>query len=280
MGAHRRAGIAAKLSRADEQTEFLQAEWGRFLKDNQPYGVNWKHDPDATKYRLYKPCFKIREDPPPRISVILGEIVHDLRSALDHLACELIEAHGRRPIRRAAWPVALDESTWVNTVEFPRDRTGKRIRGPLHGLPRTSDAWAYIKQTQPYQRGRGARTPLAELNRLWSIDKHSAIHMSYVYPGLDVFEMFVWDAGAHFVSGRALLEPGQPLKDGAELALFTFARTGPDPKMRVKRGVPFDLAIGTERPDKPTSQATKGIPLVAIREEVGRIVADCRVWTG
>jgi hypothetical protein len=32
---------------------------------------------------------QVLREPPPRISVVVGEIVHDLRSALDHLAWQL-----------------------------------------------------------------------------------------------------------------------------------------------------------------------------------------------
>jgi hypothetical protein len=277
VGEHRLAGIREKLARADEQIEFVNAEWGRFLKEEEPYGIDWKYDPDSAEYFLYKPHFRIFKDPPIRMAVLLGEIVHNLRSALDHLACELIECHGARPIRRAAWPVAVTEADWINQVEWPRDRTGKRIRGPLHGLSRNSDAWAYVKLTQPYQRGQTtARSqPLAELNKLSRTDKHSVVHSSYVYPGGDIYEWFRFNAQAHFITAFPLQEPGAPLEDDAPLAMFGFARTGPDPNVGVKRGIPFDLSFGVEEGERE-----RGNTLMEMRAEVARIVNDCRVWTG
>lgn len=282
MGKHRLAGIREKLTRTDEQLELLEAQWGRFLQDEQPYGIHWQYDPDAPKYFLYQARLLVFKDPPLRLSVLLGEIVHNLRSALDHLACELVEAHGSRPLRKAAWPISLTENDWLKRIEWPRNATGKRIPGPLHGLSRTSDAWAYVKRAQPYQRGKAGarREPLAELNRLSRIDKHSVVHASYVYPGTSVFEMFTWDTRAHFVTGRLLLKPGQPLKHDTPLADFAFARTGPEPNMRVKRRIQFDISFGTPEDAENPDEQGKGTSLSEIRRAVGRVVDDCRIWTG
>lgn len=215
--------------------------------------------------------------------MILGEVVHNLRSCLDHLACELIECHGSRPIRRVAWPVSLTELDWINGVEWARDRTRKRIRGPLHGLSRATDAWAYVKLAQPYQRGKAAaRThPFAELNKLSRTDKHSVVHAAYVYPGFDLLDIFRFDSKAHFATAQPLLEPGAPLKDDTPLAWFAFARSGPEPNMRVKRNIRFDLSFGTPEDDDETGdERGRGISLTDMRREVTRVVSDCRIWTG
>lgn len=279
MGKHRLAGIRAKLDRADEQLKNFNEEWGRFLNDEKPYTVTFKYGVDTDQNLVVKPTFEVSKDPPLRLSVLAGEIVHNIRSALDHLACELIEVHGSRPARRTAWPIALTEDTWVHRVECPSDRTGKRLRGPLHGLDPRSDAWAYVKRAQPYQRGEaGARRhPLTELNRLSNADKHSVIHMTYVYPALGVYDMFRCNLAA-LMYARPLLDGGQPLKENAAIAIFTFDPRGPHPNMKVKRELPFDIALGdiVEGAEKGRGDAS----LADIRHWVADIVTDCRVWTG
>ena len=279
MGKHRLAGIGEKLDRACEQLENFNEEWGWFLNDEKPYTVAFKYGVDTDQNLVVKPTFGVSKDPPLRLSVLAGEIVHNIRSALDHLACELIEAHGQRPIRRTAWPIALDEPSWVQRVEWPKDRCGRSVRGPLHGLDRRTDAWAYVKRAQPYQCGEaGARRhPLAELNRLSNADKHSIIHMAYVYPSLSVYDMFRFNPAA-FLYARTLLNAGQPLKDDTAIAVFTFDPRGPHPNMNVKRELPFDIALGdiAEGAEKGRGDAS----LADIRNWVARIVNDCRIWTG
>lgn len=45
------------------------------------------------------------ESPPIMLSVLVGEVVHQLRSALDHLAYALVQAAGNCPTRFTAFPV-------------------------------------------------------------------------------------------------------------------------------------------------------------------------------
>jgi len=274
VGRHRLRGIDAKLDRADKQLEGLQAEWHAFLNRDQPaHGVLFKHNAEAS---FYLPTFQVYEEPPLELSVICGEIIYNLRSALDHLAAELVEAHGSRPIRRVAFPISLDETDWIRRVHFPKNAAGKPVRGLLHGLPKTSDAWAYIQATQPYQRGnKAADHPLAELNQLSNRDKHRVVGTLYVYPGLDVLSMFGWNSRAWFVSGLAKVDPGTPLKHDTELAWFHFQPGGPDPSMRVKRNIPYDIAFGDIEDD--LNREGSLADLIAC---VRRIRRDCVTWIG
>lgn len=273
MGRHRLAGIDAKLARAEYQLEDLGRKWGVFLNEEQPYTVEFKHDPNAG---IYLPTFWIDKEPPLELSVLCGELVYDLRSALDHIAVELIEVHGAKPIRRAAFPISSTEVDWIERVHFPRNAAGKRVRGPLHGLSKLCDAWAYVQRAQPYQRGSAAPShPLAELNELSNRDKHRVIHAVWAYPDLSVIDMFTWDLRAHFRTAVPKLAPGAPLEHGAELAWFVFDPDGPDPKMRVKRQIPFSIAFGD-----PEGDRVRGGGLADLLAFVKRVRRDCVIWIG
>jgi len=48
---------------------------------------------------------RIREDPPAEWSAIIGDAVHNARSALDHLAFALVEANGGSADENTTFPI-------------------------------------------------------------------------------------------------------------------------------------------------------------------------------
>jgi hypothetical protein len=271
---HRLEGISAKLDRTSEQLEGLEAKWQTFLTDEQPHAFGIHHDPKAG---LYYVKFEIDKSTPLYFSVLVGEIVHNLRSALDHLANEIVERHTRKSSSKAAFPIYSDEAAWRRDVEDPRNALGKKRRGPLHGIPAGSDAWTYIEDAQPYKCGERAEFhPLAELSDLSNRDKHRVIHATYLYPARgSLFDLVRWNMTAHFISGKILCEPGQRIENDTEIAWLKFDMSGPDPDVGVKRHVLFDISFGD-----PRGEADRGHSLSELRDEVVRIVAECRRWTG
>src|SRR5437879_6743083 len=94
--------------------------------------------PDRTVFRLW-----VKEEPPPRLSVLLGDCVHNLRSSLDHIVWQLVLANGRSPGKHAQFPI-LDKPP--KGIFSPND-----IRGV------SEEARALIESVQPYQAGARAR---------------------------------------------------------------------------------------------------------------------------
>ena len=111
------------------------------------------------------------------LSLMIGECLHNSRSALDLLAYELAGAH-TQPL-----PVDLAE-----TSQFPivgdEDRRGNQAVGPARfNVARSSirgmhpDAQAIIERLQPYHLGAAFRDhPLWQLNELDRINKHRLLH--------------------------------------------------------------------------------------------------------
>jgi hypothetical protein len=92
-------------------------------------------------------------------------MLHDLRSALEHLAWQLVIANGNQPIEQES--------------KFPvlkvRPTANKQGVHPLPEIPGGAgpNARALLDDSQPYQFGAEyALHPLWQLDALWKIDKH------------------------------------------------------------------------------------------------------------
>ncbi|HVA08440.1 MAG TPA: hypothetical protein VNG12_17025, partial [Acidimicrobiales bacterium] len=199
-----------KLDRAKEHWGALNREIRSFLGDHA-IGPAATYDP---LQRLY--IFRIGtvEPLPVRWGIVVGDIVHNTRSALDHLVTQLVIANGHRPGRHHAFPVCLTLSDWRRQVE-----QAKPGKAALDGV--APGAVSLIQSIQPYQTGveeDAGRSTIAGLQRLWNTDKHQLVHCvrSFIAdhepqialdPGPPIAEV-VW----------AKYCPGAEIVDGAEIA--------------------------------------------------------------
>ena len=130
-------GIHAKLGRVERQINEITSEADRLCADvhrSIVREVREDLDKQLWVYRGETP------DVPVEWSVTLGEILHNLRSALDHLVWQLVLANGQTPGRHSAFPIATDSRSWKKT----KDTLLKGIR-PRHV--------AMIEYLQPYTVG-------------------------------------------------------------------------------------------------------------------------------
>lgn len=251
-------GVEEKLRRAKEHLRALHREQVTYMK-GEPYTSSYADEGD---WKLW--FFKESEKPPLRLGVILGDVIHNLRSALDHVVWQLVIANDKRPGRHNAFPIYVLEKDWDRQVE---DRHSKKGRGPLWGVSDTT--FTRIKEMQPFvgrDENTAKRQPLALLNHLSVRDKHQTIPIGNVLtadnpPGIDVVpregvvqSLLEWSA----------IGPGTPLKDGIEIARARLFVDRPDIHMDVKFHFSADIAFGDRR------VGWKG--LNAIAAEVGDIV--------
>lgn len=163
------AGASLKLARGEEHLTALNAEIEGWLQEH-PYLS--PHEVDEDGGVIY--WVELTEVVPPRFGIIVGDWAHNVRSALDHLAWELVRLHGGRTGRHVAFPISVAPEHWDQNVEHPVKR-----RSMLDGIPIGSASFVGIKKLQPYQ-GRNeadARvTELGTLAMLNNLDKHQAIH--------------------------------------------------------------------------------------------------------
>jgi len=154
--------VYGKLVRAEEHILVLETE---LANDARAIGVEALLYPDRTFWVL-----KIVQlpDVPARWWSIAGDAVHNLRSALDHLAWQLALHHrrkeGKQPSRSTAFPLCASTEEWAS------ESTTKKLRHI------SEEDRVRIEGVQPYQganaHGYGPYAVLSWLAWLSNLDKH------------------------------------------------------------------------------------------------------------
>lgn len=160
------AGIRLKLSRAADQIKAFNTDvkiWG----DDKPYRPDYKFDRSTDVITIF---VDVVAAPKPEWGVIIGEIIHDLRSALDHVVWELV-------ILTTGRPPGLPSKN-----QFPifKSKEGFRDRGVNPQLACVKqEAVDLIASEQPYDKGYGViNDPLWHLAELSNADKHRTLHLT------------------------------------------------------------------------------------------------------
>jgi hypothetical protein len=232
-------GPNAKVDRARHHLRCLNAETAEWVKEH-PLGSTGHFDPE-TGWHVE------RFNPPPEVplslAVIVGDYLHDLRSALDHLAWQIVRRHGgRKPGGHTAFPIHTSRDDFFCQVELPskRNRSNK-----LWGLTPGTDAWTFIEGLQPYHRGDPRNDPLALIQLLNNIDKHRELPLTFLQVTPKPRQIvFTWDPD---VIGEPIeqhfhLTTGQRVEAGAKIASFRFPRPGPLDSGVVMKGQ-LELAV-------------------------------------
>jgi len=155
---HLLTGCRAKIARANELLTYLDGEFKAILV-RKAHTVTGAHDTQKSRY-----VFRLRGPPiDPRLAVIVGEIVHHLRSSLDHLVCALILHAGNEPKTNNQFPIADTKERYNELL------TG----GMLHGVPRP--ARLAIGAMQPYTSANPAMTIFRIVHNLDISEKHALL---------------------------------------------------------------------------------------------------------
>lgn len=238
----------AKIRRAREHMSALECLADRFMKSN-PYQLGRRLEAQG---RVHEYFFSKYTTPPDTFGLVVGDAIHNLRSALDHVAFALAQ-HGaeavgatmtREQAMRIQFPICDDPDDFKIQIRRKRLRYVKSSYKTL------------IERYQPYNLNRQhpERTVPKVLADLNNRDKHRliAVLSSVIHwpkpslpPGIDFPKrhfppVLVWDAGA-------------------VVARFTFAEPQPDVDMNL---VPdFSLAIDEAWP--PTTKAHEVLEIYA-----------------
>jgi hypothetical protein len=149
-----------KMQRANEHLQELDREISLYQAAHT-YSVTKELNGDKTSY-IYR--IKPNVLPSLRIGTIIGDIIHNMRSALDHLAWQLALLATPTPYEYTAFPIY-------------KDGTNKHIkdaRRMLRDVP--TEALDLIERLQPYHAGDTAdKHPLWILHALWNLDKHRTL---------------------------------------------------------------------------------------------------------
>jgi hypothetical protein len=186
-----------KLVRADEHLKVLNNEVAAFLQI-RPYEVVTKKDIPAGHL-----CAQVvyRHAPSDLLLMLIGDVLHNLRSALDHLA----------------WSLAGTRADFYTEFPIFLDRTRFRASGlrKMHDMP--TPAQDIIESLQPYKgvHGLPESEPLWLLQQLDIEDKHHTLNL--VAAGVDVVRVDVSTSPIHPAYGLTGRTGYLPLEDGKEI---------------------------------------------------------------
>jgi hypothetical protein len=246
----RLVGIEAKLDRAQEHLTDIQARGLAWLAEEE----TWEFPPHINEgQRRIVVSLRLAKPPPPVLALMTDEVVHHLRSSLDHLASYLVERGGGE-VGRAAWPIVGSQFGWDRMVERRHRRWEvwrKKGGGPLGGT--TSEMRAFVESKQPYHGpGKAREDPLFELNDLWNGYKHRVLNPIHVVavPAGSWRDLFHPTPEIEPVEFKWVLKPRDKLELGAErtLAVLVFPKSQPLPKVEMKGEIPVKPFIGDGEP--------------------------------
>lgn len=240
-------GAIGKIGRARFQLKDLNERFRKFT-ESHPYRVIEKFElspgEDMGDYTF---TIKLPRVPNREWGVLIGEIVHNLRSALEQTAY----AASSKPSRDTGFPICKTKEQW-----------DKWSSAMVFGIPKK--AVTIIKQAQPYHWGEDAGLhELWLLERMWNHDKHRLLHTTRL----------VFGRQPQFVKVRDVAEilgTTVALEDDAEVVHVFIRRAGPNPKLKphgkLSAGIAF--AEGVERAPR-----LEGLHVIAVLEKALRGVA-------
>lgn len=211
----------AKLNRAKQHLQELQ-DLRRAFEDSQPYTVVEEETdvPERLAYRLH-----IHHEPPVELSTTIGDVLHNLTSALDALAYGVAENYLGRPLddseqARVDFPISKNGVEFDNFfVSRRRDLMfGERERAALrkHQSFWIAEELVKLGGDLPGHHSEADEFRFSSLNRLRmlsNIDKHRRLAVTAWWPSL-----LYW--GASPFGNRRLLRGDGTLTDGSILCYF------------------------------------------------------------
>jgi hypothetical protein len=216
-------GCAAKLTRAEEHAHSLRAAIEQVATIPAVVDV----DPDTRGFR-YTQLAPLTV--PIMLPIILGDAIHNLRSALDHLVWGITTLDGGTTGKWTGFPILMDPPPFRSKKWWKSD-SGRTLAGLGPRRRRI------VVRVQPYQRGdrrAAASDPLAVLHDLDINDKHKE-------PNLIVAKAVVVGMSARAIRDCEVegvtANVGVMLDIGAHAGEVRYRVSGPEPQVEVKTQV-------------------------------------------
>jgi len=233
-------GCFGKLARAERLINELRRQNLKFFKKGD-FKSEIVSSPDGRQQLVVTKV----QAPPVSHSLIVGDILYNLRSCLDHLVHQLIVANtGTQPTYRTyEFPVFVTESQFNKNV----DRLLRDV---------SRDGVERIKQVQPFTFERPRDTSLYNLNEMGLVDKHRLPLLAVIRGRVaaltaeDQNSEMMWFGGGY----------DDVVETGSVLASFD---AGVPDSMKLNGIVAFDMALA----DGPHD-----LPVVRLMEMMWRVV--------
>ena len=257
----RMVGVRSKVERAKQHISQLQLRLRTFAK-TEPYRISTKRDPETRELLYYVESIS---EVPVTVLLILGDVLNNLRSALDHVAYQLVMVGtGTAPGKHVYFPIAEDATSYQAAI------SGK-VKGARQG------AIKVIEAIEAYKGGKGHQ--LWVLNKLNNIDKHRLLlavlaHYqgpsigAFVHPGIQNLTV-IYDDGrmenlppVPMLAARMSLPGGmRPLKAGDILLRNV-------PEAEVNQHAKFYVDVAIIEPEIGESQSLLELLLTRTREHM------------
>ena len=214
-----------KIERARHHVGELARSASQFLS-SKPYSIRTSEEPPGDLvYRV-----SVAKAVPDDWGLVVGDAVHNLRAALDHLAWALVEVSGGTPSRDTCFPIAMSQTAIAQSL--PRALAGAR-----------PEVLAFARRLKPY---RGGNVHLDRIHSLDIVDKHrlpliaGAAHKNIV---MKLLMNVPWREDPIKIPSIALRPSDRqfPLSDGAEVFRIREAARGMSME---EPGFTFELAFG------------------------------------
>jgi hypothetical protein len=258
--------LLSKVKRAEEHIHNLDIWWRAFEVDAYP----WAFEDDAqSRHRIYrlKDAAPIPEDVP----WLVGDAVHNLICALDHVAYRMVSVftNGIGPFANVYFPIAKTQRHFCSKLT----RTAEHQPSPGRIIQRLGqNAIKSIKGVEPYEGGKGAI--LSHVHQLDIIDKHhvlltvGSMNQSHTMPPREIEEyrqsLAIDDLSDEVVSAAFLTNSigvHFPLKAGDELLRVPFDE--------VNENMHFTFEVAFGEPE-----VIKGQPIVVTLYQAAGIIRD------
>lgn len=205
----------AKILRAEAHAQELFEVAAEFTQ-SKPALIKHEPDPATQDYIFYMDL--VEEPPLLEWGTVVGDILHNLRSALDCLAWQLVRNHLQRE----------PKSKEASKVYFPlADHPNAFAAHSLKGLVDSADL-GRLEQVQPYQVGFEV---LGTLGRLSNRDKHRVVQPAYLMN--EDFKLSARPVRDCEITQVITAEPG-PFAHRRELGRVKGRNTGPNPEIEGK----------------------------------------------
>lgn len=235
-------GCREKSRRGREHLEALNgAMLGYLRSEPKPYTVRGEFDPNRREYVFVGKIVRPMSDAV-LWGVMLGDVLHNFRSALDHLVCQLVLLNTRKlGGQDNQFPICSSGARYWSIGRNGQPSTREfRLRGV------SDEHRAVIDGLQPYraQDPPNLIQPLAALRDLSNLDKHRLVHPTLVAVDVRSSDDFglISNADAGDMLGQEL---GPLTEDGeTEILCVKFSCPGPNPEVTVEGELPMGTGFG------------------------------------
>jgi hypothetical protein len=160
------SGSKAKIARANEHFGALKSEVEAVINQRKPYTSRIDYDQQSKCYSLIMLSGDFNE---PRLGIIVGDLIHNLRSALDYIISALVEVSHSTLMAGNQFPIFDNDGDYAK-------RSPRMLAGVKHGL-------SEIEAVQPFKQGAPQHDPLFLINYFSNADKHRVISGYYPLMG-------------------------------------------------------------------------------------------------